>query len=70
MTLVRLLSDVSWVAVAFVPVLLVGLVAGWVAQHRRPAGGPDDVPPGPAPGSAPDQPSSDSGSTIRSTDRR
>ncbi len=68
MTLVRLLSDVSWVAVAFVPVLLVGLVAGWVAQHRRPAGGLDDVPPAPASGSAPDQPSFRS--TIRSTDRR
>lgn len=67
MTLVRLLSDVSWVAVAFVPV---GLVAGWVARHRRPAGGPDDVPAAPAPGSAPDEPSSDSASTNRSTDRR
>ncbi len=67
MTLVRLLSDVSWVAVAFVPVVL---VAGWVAEHRRPAGGPDDVPGGPVSGSAPDEPSSDSGPINRSTDRR
>lgn len=70
MTLPRLLSDVSWVAVAFAPVPVVGLVAGWVAEHRRPAGGPDDVPGGSVSGSAPDEPSSDSGSTNRSTDRR